>query len=127
MSCELDNFIFKVLYWVILHWYYIKGKWNYNTSTGPFEKSKIVFFASLVMKNTVMTSSQVSFPVKLFCCIAFQWESSIIYWNLLVPTYSILWNKDNLVDNQLCAIFSNDNTKSVFASWKPVSINPFKY
>ena len=26
LSCELDNYTFKVLYWVILHWYYIKTK-----------------------------------------------------------------------------------------------------
>ena len=26
LSCELDNFTFKVLYWVILYWYYIKTK-----------------------------------------------------------------------------------------------------
>ena len=24
LSSELDNFTFKVLYWVILYWYYIK-------------------------------------------------------------------------------------------------------
>ena len=26
LNCELDNFAFKVLYWVILYWYYIKAK-----------------------------------------------------------------------------------------------------
>ena len=25
-SCKLDNFTFKVLYWVIVYWYYIKWK-----------------------------------------------------------------------------------------------------
>ena len=25
-NCELDNFIFKRLYWVMLYWYYIKLK-----------------------------------------------------------------------------------------------------
>ena len=26
LSCDLDSFTFKVFYWVILNWYYIKAK-----------------------------------------------------------------------------------------------------
>ena len=51
LSCELDGFTFKVLYWVILNWYYVKTKQNYNTLTVPCEKSKMVSFASSVMKT----------------------------------------------------------------------------
>ena len=51
LSCELHNFIFNVLYWVVLFWYYIKTKQSHNTLTVPFEKSKYVSFATLIMKN----------------------------------------------------------------------------
>ena len=74
LSCELDNFTFKVLYWVNLYWYYIKAKWNYNTFTVPCEKSKIVLFASSIMKNIVALSF-IFWPwfrflvkINLFCC-----------------------------------------------------------
>ena len=33
LSCELYNSTFKVLYWVILYWYYIKVKWNCGTGS----------------------------------------------------------------------------------------------
>ena len=49
LNCELDNFMFKMLYWVILYWYHIKGKENvehiHNTLTVPCVKSKIVSFS----------------------------------------------------------------------------------
>ena len=50
LRCDLDNFTFKMLYWVILKWYYIKIKKNYHTLTFPFEKSKMVSFASSIRK-----------------------------------------------------------------------------
>ena len=31
LSCELDSLTFKVLYGVVLFWYYIKTKQNYHT------------------------------------------------------------------------------------------------
>ena len=43
------------------------------------EKSKIVFFASSIMKNIVAFSSRSRFPVKLNCCIAFGSTSSAYY------------------------------------------------
>lgn len=47
-SCELHNFICKVLYRIIL--YYIKGKQTYKTVTLPCEKSIRVPFPSY-LKN----------------------------------------------------------------------------
>ena len=57
LSCELDNFTFKELYWVILYWYYTKTKKNYSTFTVLYEKSKMVSFTSSIMKNIVVLSS----------------------------------------------------------------------
>ena len=42
LSCEWGNFTFKVLYWVILYWYYVETKQNYNNFTVPCKKSKMV-------------------------------------------------------------------------------------
>ena len=61
LSCELDNFTFKVLYCVILY----KAKEIYNTFTVPCEKYKIVSFDYLVMKNIVVFPALSKFPVKL--------------------------------------------------------------
>ena len=58
-----------MLYLVTLNWYYNKGEINcgiiYNTFTVPFEKSKMVSFASSIIKNIVVSSvpSQARFPV----------------------------------------------------------------
>ena len=65
LSCELHNF--KVLRWIILHWYFIKVKIFYNTLTVPCDKSKMVSFS---------TSSRSKFPVKLIYCISFGSRSS---------------------------------------------------
>ena len=80
-SCELDNFTFKVLYWVILYWYYIKVEKLHNTFTVPCEKYKIVSFASSKMKNIVAFSfpSWARFSLKLICCITFGSGSSTYY------------------------------------------------
>ena len=51
LSCELDNFMFEVLRWVILYWYYIELKSIYYTFIATCENSKIVSFASLVIKK----------------------------------------------------------------------------
>ena len=48
----------------------------HNTFTVPCEKSKILFFFSSIMKNTVAPAAQSKFPVKLICCIAFESASS---------------------------------------------------
>ena len=42
-----------------------------NTFTVPSEKSKIVSFASLIMKNIAVPSAQFRFPVKGIYCNAF--------------------------------------------------------
>ena len=43
----------------------------HNTFTVPCEKSKIVSFASSIMKQIVAPSSRSRFPVKWICCVAF--------------------------------------------------------
>ena len=61
LSCKLDNFTFKVLYWVILDWYYTKikiiVKHIHNAFTVPSEKIKLVSFAASIMKNVVVSPS----------------------------------------------------------------------
>ena len=59
LTCELDNFTFKVLHWV-------KAKYVYNTLTVPREKSKIVF--NLIMKRIAVSPARSKFPVKLIRC-----------------------------------------------------------
>ena len=46
-ACEFDGFTFKILYWVILYWYYIRQnqiilQYIYNTLTVPCKKSETV-------------------------------------------------------------------------------------
>ena len=65
LSCELDNFTFKLLYWVILFWYYTQVKKTYNSFAVPCEKPKIVSFAFSIIKNIVVFPSWYRFPVKL--------------------------------------------------------------
>ena len=60
LSCELDDFTFKVLYWVIL--YHIKNL--------------KLLFASLIMKHIVVSTSRSKFLVKLICCVSFASASS---------------------------------------------------
>ena len=96
LSCELDNFTFKLLYWVIFYWYYIKAllliffilKKTCNTLIIPCQKSKIVSFTSSIMKNIVLFPAWSKFPVKAICCIAFGSASSACY--LLKPIAIIL-------------------------------------
>ena len=54
LSCESDNFTFKVLYWAILYWYYIKAKLIYNTLILPCEISRVVSFAPSVRKRLLL-------------------------------------------------------------------------
>ena len=44
----------------------------HNTFTVPCEKSKMVPFASLIMKNIVAFPSRSRFAVKMICCIDFE-------------------------------------------------------
>ena len=70
-----------MLYWVILYWYYTNVKQIHDTFTAPCEKSKMVSFASSIMKNIVVFVflSLSKFLVKLICCIAFGSASSACF------------------------------------------------
>ena len=57
LSCELDNFVCTRLFWVILHWYYVKAKWKCSTLTVPHEKFIMVSFAFSIMKKVVLFTS----------------------------------------------------------------------
>ena len=87
LSCKLDSFTFKVLFWIILFWYYTKTKQVYNTLIVPGEKSTMVPFTSSVMKKIFVTPGQSRFPVKLACCFAFGSTSSVCY---LLKSISII-------------------------------------
>ena len=76
LSYELDSFTSRLLYCVILYWYYIKGKYIHNIFTVPCEKSKMVSLASPVMNKIVVFPSRYRFPVRLICCIYFGSASS---------------------------------------------------
>ena len=51
-------------------------KLSHNTLTVPFEKSKIVSFTSLIIKNIAAPSALARFPAKLICFIAFKSASN---------------------------------------------------
>ena len=103
LSWQLGNVIFKMLGWVILYWYYIKAKQICNTFSVPCEKSKIISFASSVLKNIVVFSFWSKFSVKLISWTAFWSVSSALCLLISIAiTYIIFWNKDNPENNQLC-------------------------
>ena len=58
------------------HFILKQNKHNYNTCTVSYEKSKMVSFASSIIKDIVVFPAQSRFPVKLICCIAFGSASS---------------------------------------------------
>ena len=72
LRCQLYNFTFKKLYWVISYWYYIKKckikVKIHNTFIALREKSKSVSFASSIIKNNVF-SGWCRFPFDLICCV----------------------------------------------------------
>ena len=63
----------------------------------------LVSFASSIIKNIVVIPALSKFPLKLICWFAF-WSASNAYYLLksIAINYNVLWNKDNLVNNQLC-------------------------
>ena len=63
LSCEFDNFTFKLFYCVIL--YTIKTK-IYKTFKVPCENSKVVSLASSIRKNIVAFPA-LKFALKLIC------------------------------------------------------------
>ena len=93
LSYKLDNFTFKVLYWVIYIDIILEENKImediHNTLTVPCEKSRMVSFASSIMKNIVAPVAGSRFPVKLFFCIAFvSSQVLIVYLNLMLSFYS---------------------------------------
>ena len=83
-SCKLEKIMFKVLYWVILYWYYIKVKLYI-----PCEKSEMVSFAFSIMKGIAVFSGWSRFPVNLICCIDLdQYQALVVYLNLLLSSYN---------------------------------------
>ena len=54
------------------------------------------------MKNICVMPPQSRFPGKLICCIAFGSASIVGCLNLLQLVYNNFWNRDNLLNNQLC-------------------------
>ena len=47
----------------------------HHSLTAPCKKSRKVFFASSIMKNSTLLFAPLTFPVKLVCCIA-SWSAS---------------------------------------------------
>ena len=59
----------------------------YNTLTVSCEKSKMVSFASSIMKNIVAPAARSRFPVKLIFCILDQHQMLVVLLNLLLSFY----------------------------------------
>ena len=80
LSCELDNFTLK--FYIESFYIDIILKQNkiveviHNTLTVPCEKSKMVSFDSLIMKNIAAPAAQSWFPLKLIYFIDFVSASS---------------------------------------------------
>ena len=75
-----------MLYWIVLYWYYIKTKWNYNTLTVPCQKSKIVSLASSIIKNISVCPYQSNYNLannQLYNHLVDQWKSFECYHMLL--------------------------------------------
>ena len=68
----------------------------------PVEKSKMLSFASSVLKNIVTLLSFRFLLKKLVVLLLDQHLVFAVFLNLLQLTYSILRNRDNLVKTQLC-------------------------
>ena len=66
-SCEFGNFVFKQLYCVILCYYELKSQLYSKTFMVPCENSKMVSFASSVIKNIVVFLALSKLAVKLIC------------------------------------------------------------
>ena len=68
----------------------------------PVEKSKMLSFASSVLKNIVTLLSFRFLLKKLVVLLLDQHLVFALFLHLLQLTYSILRNRDNLVKTQLC-------------------------
>ena len=62
----------------------------YNTLTVPCEKSKVVPFASSIMKNIVVFPTRSKFLEKLSCLLLlYQHQELVVYLNLLQSIYNV--------------------------------------
>ena len=100
----VPSFILILIYWVAIYGNLELKRYIYNTLTVSYEESKILSFASSIMKRIVASWSTV--PVNLICCTAFESASnaycllkSTVYLNL---SFNVLWNRVNLVNSHLC-------------------------
>ena len=76
LTCKCDTFSFTL--WYLAH--YCPNEFSeyfYNTLAVPFEKPKIVYFVSSMMKNIVFFPAHSRFPAHLICCIGFGSASSV--------------------------------------------------
>ena len=90
-SCKLDNFAFEVLYRVILFWYCIKVKSDYNNLTFSCKKSKNSFFSFFHNKKHCCVLSRSVLPVILICCIHLhQHQVHMFYLILLLSSYEVI-------------------------------------
>ena len=79
----------------------------WGTITVPCKKSTIVSFASSKMKNVVVFLARLKFTVKLICWIALVSASrTCCLLKSVAIIFEFLWNRDNLINNQLCNMFS---------------------
>ena len=107
LSYELDNFTFTLLF--TLFYIDIISKQNKYKKHITFIilllflKSKIIIFTSSRMKNFVVLPLRSSFSVKLIVVLFLdRHHALVVYLNLLQFDCSFLWNKGNLVENQIC-------------------------
>ena len=79
--------------WVILYWCYFKIKQNYNTPTVPCEKSKMVSFPSLKMKNIIVFAfpSPTRFFVKLIYVALGSASSACCYHFTVFMKVIVIW------------------------------------
>ena len=75
LSSELDNFTFRLLYWVILYWYCIRAKKIHNTLTVPWEKSK--WFPDTRFLDSIWISSKIN----LFYCFLISTKCFLFAYN----------------------------------------------
>ena len=94
LSCWLDNFKFKVLYLVILYYYYVQVLCG---------KRKTICFFSSIIKYIVVFTAQPRLVVKLIWCFAFASTSSTC---CLLKSIAIFYDnflfRYNLANNQSC-------------------------
>ena len=72
--------------------------------TVSYESSETVSFDFAIKKKTLVFSALSKFAITLFFWIALgSAPRAVIYLSLSQSSYHFLWNKDNLINNQLCS------------------------